>query len=144
MMLLQAAQQAASAVQFDPSSYSFDSVAINGVCVWLIQMLKKSDWKLFAGINEGAPVRLVSLIVAALAAAGMTVDWTSVNGVGTLALSGISISSGLALVKNMLFQHIGYKMTYGKEKDAKDLQTQIAELKALVAANAQAQAPTQA
>lgn len=138
--MLQAVQQAAAAVQFDPSSYSFDSVAINGVCVWLIQQIKKSNWKGLAGISEGAPVRILSVVVAALAAAGMTADWTTVNGVGTLAISGISVSSAVALVKNVVFQHVGYKVAYGGSKERDELKAEIAGLRALIV-HAPPQAP---
>ena len=135
MMLLQAAQQALSEVKFDPSAYSLDSAALNAFCVWVIQLIKRSNWPILQGINEGTPVRLLSVFVASLAAVGMTVDWHTVNGVGTLAISGISISSGLALVKNFLFQHGMYKIGPGQKKDNEALKAQIEELKKLVAVN---------
>lgn len=103
---------------FDPSSYSFDSVAINGLAVWIIQRLKMSNG-VFAFIREGRVVQIIGALVAALTAAGMAVDWTVAGGSGTLTITGITVGGVISFlwltVKNVVFQHLIYHGTYGRK-----------------------------
>lgn len=103
----------ASLPPFDPSSYSFDSVALNVLVVWVIQRLKLAEW--FPWVTEATPAmtKLVSVLAATFTAAGMAVSWTVEQGSGTLVISGITGGSIVTflwlIVKNVAFQHIIYK-----------------------------------
>ena len=105
-------------MNIDLSQYSFDSVAVNMVVAWLIQKIKLSGWPVFNWINSNTPktTAFISVVMAAVTAAGMSVDWQSAGGAGTLMISGITLSN-VALfiwyvIKNTAFQHGAYKVMF--------------------------------
>lgn len=106
--------------QFDPSSYSFDSVALNIVVVWIIQRLKLASS--MSWISDATPkvTKIVSVVAATLTSAGMSVNWDASGGV--LTISGISAGAVVLFVwltiKNVCFQHIIYHTAF-KPSDSK-------------------------
>jgi len=105
-------------VNIDLSQYSFDAVAINVVAAWLIQNLKTSKLPGLGWISEKTPAttRLISVLAAALTAAGMAVDWTAAGATHTLTVTGISVASALTfgwnVLKNWVFQTVAYKAAF--------------------------------
>ena len=105
-------------MNIDLSQYSFDAVAINVVAAWLIQTLKTSKLKGLGWITDKTPAttRLLSVLAAALTAAGMAVDWTATGATYTLTITGISVASLLTftwnVIKNYAFQTVAYKVAF--------------------------------
>ena len=108
--------------QFDPSSYSFDSVALNIVVVWIIQRLKLA--KSMSWINDATPkvTKIVSVAAATLTSAGMSVNWEASGGV--LIISGITAGSVVLFawltIKNVCFQHLIYHSAF-KPKNSQEI-----------------------
>ncbi len=102
----------------DFSAYSLDSVAANIMVSGALQKMKLSDSPLFSWISEVTPktTLLLSAVAAAITAAGMMVNWETVNGVGTLTVSGITPESVASFVwntaKNFTFQEGAYRAFY--------------------------------
>lgn len=100
----------------DFNQYSFDTVAVNVIVAWLIQKMKVSDMRIFAWISQNTPKVnvLVSVVLAAVTAAGMTVDWQ--QDAHTLTITGISLTNVLIflwyIIKNVAFQHGAYKAIF--------------------------------
>jgi hypothetical protein len=100
------------------SQFNFDSVAVNVVAAWAIQKMKSSQLPLFSwiSVNTPATTRLVSIAVAALSAAGMTVSWTYAESGYALGITGITVQSTLtyawAVLKAYCFQYGAYKTMF--------------------------------
>lgn len=101
---------------FDPSAYSFDSIAVNVLTVWAIQKLKltgRVQW-----ISEATPrvTQFVSVAAAAVTAAGMSITWDMSTGTGTLTIAGITVGSVATFLwltaKNLGFQHVIYQIAF--------------------------------
>lgn len=109
---------------FDPSSYSFDSVALNGVVVFVIQQMKLSNSRLFSWISCNTPfiTRAVAVVGAAITASAMSVNWSEAAGVGTLTISGITPENmalfAWQIIKNLMFQHGIYKSVFAGDRPA--------------------------
>lgn len=112
-------------MNIDLSQYSFDAVAINIVAAWLIQNLKTSKLPGLGWISEKTPAttRLISVLAAALTAAGMAVSWQDAGATHTLTITGISAASGLTfgwnVLKNYCFQHVAYKAAFKPVENGK-------------------------
>lgn len=102
---------------------SLDSVAMNIVVAFLIQKMKLSSRPIFKWITTATPKinLLVSVILAAATAAGMSVNWTDSGATHTLAVSGISWTSFFMFVwytiKNFAFQYTAYKTAFKQSKE---------------------------
>lgn len=104
----------------DLSPYSFDSVAVNAIVVWLIEKLKNSQAPLAGWLSQQTPraMRAVAALTACLSAAGMQAQWSYADTGGTLALSGITVNAVLLFVwyaaKNLIFQEVIYQGVFKK------------------------------
>lgn len=100
------------------SQYNFDAVALNVVAAWAIQKAKDSRMPLFDWISNRTPgtTRLVSVAIAALSAAGMTVSWTYMDTGYALGIQGITVASVStflwSVLKNYVFQYGAYKTLF--------------------------------
>jgi hypothetical protein len=106
---LYAQDRPVSAPPFDPSSYSFDSVALNAMAAYVIRSMRGSAW--FPWISHYTPriTKITSAVIAAATASLMTVKWEmDQTGAGTFTVSGITLASVLSfvwlLLKNYTFQ----------------------------------------
>lgn len=110
----------------DLSQYSFDSIAVNVVAAWVIQKMKASQLPIFAWISDKTPTttRLLSVLVAALSAAGMTVSWTYADTGYALGISGITATSVAtflwSVLKNYVFQYGAYKTMFQPPRATKE------------------------
>jgi hypothetical protein len=90
--------------------HAMNSLVINAVAGWAISKAKSSNSPWLQWLDASRPVltTIVSTLVAAITAAGMTITWD--GGSGTLTITGISVASVLTfvwfVVKNQVFQHI--------------------------------------
>jgi hypothetical protein len=100
------------------SQFNFDSLAINVVAAWAIQKMKASQLPVFSWISSKTPAttRLVSVAIAALSAAGMTMSWTYSESGYAFGISGITVQSVLtflwAVLKSYCFQYGAYKTMF--------------------------------
>jgi hypothetical protein len=100
------------------SQFNFDSIAINVVAAWAIQKMKASQWPVFGWISNKTPgtTRLVSVLVAGLSAAGMTMSWTYSASGYAFGISGITAESVVtfawAVLKSYVFQYGAYKTMF--------------------------------
>jgi hypothetical protein len=100
------------------SQYNFDAVALNVVAAWAIQKMKDSRLPVFDWISNRTPgtTRLVSVAIAALSAAGMTVSWTYMDtgyALGIQGITAVSVSTFLwSVLKNYVFQYGAYKTMF--------------------------------
>ncbi len=105
-------------MQPDFSAYSLDSVATNAMVAWAIQQMKTSNLPIFSWISHNTPkiTLAISVLMAAVTAAGMLVQWDVANGVGTLTISGITPAAILTFVwitaKNLVFQEGAYRAIF--------------------------------
>jgi hypothetical protein len=102
----------AAPIAFDPSSYSFDSVALNAIIAYGIRYMRNSSNFKFISRYTPGMTKAVSAILAAATASLMTVTWDiDQGGSGTLTIAGITVANVASflwlLVKNYTFQGIG-------------------------------------
>ena len=100
------------------SQFNFDSIAVNVVAAWAIQKMKASQLPIFSWISNKTPAttRLVSIAVAALSAAGMSVSWTYAASGYVLGIEGITVQSVAtflwAVLKSYCFQYAAFKTMF--------------------------------
>lgn len=111
----QIAQQSASqatpeiANTFDPSTYSFDSIAIPGMVGAVIHWLK--GYPRFSWISDKTPnvTRIVGAVAASLTAAGMNIDWVHEQAGLAITIHGVTAASislfAWTIAKNYFFQN---------------------------------------
>lgn len=109
----------------DLSPYSLDSVAVNGIIVWLIEKLKASQAPLLGWVSQQTPkaMRVVAALAACISAAGMQAQWSYAEAAGgTLVVSGITVNAVLLFLwyaaKNLIFQEIIYQGVFKKKNGA--------------------------
>ena len=83
---------------------------VSGFVAWIIEQMKKSQWKGLSWINANTPwvTRIVAAIGAALSAAGIHYTWNSTA--GTLMITGLSLT---AVVSGLWQVAISYLLQHG-------------------------------
>lgn len=99
-------------------------LGFNMVAVYVVQLLKNN--KSIPFVSDGTSARLASLMMSAVGASGLTVNWTMGDAGGTLTIANITISTVLSFLwyvfSNYATQKVLYKGSVGRP-DAQPPQT---------------------
>lgn len=126
MWMIQAAQQATQAVQpvVQPqgahpivATHTMDQLAVNAICVWILQQVKKAKFIPFIQQNTYTINRIAALLLAGVTTAG--IGFTFDRGDGTLVITGLTLAGIVTAlwhwVTNYALQETIYQAAVNKQ-----------------------------